>query len=92
MNTHDFDDDSTSLEGTEFSDAQSTDEDSDDDEKPESTKRLDKRRRLEDFLEEKRLRTELDEYDDYLSNKGSDYDDALFNDLYRNRGYEDEDN
>lgn len=47
-----------------------------------SFKRLDKRRRLEDLLEEKRLSEELDDYDNYLSQKASYYEDDLFSEFY----------
>lgn len=43
-------------------------------------KRSDKRRRLEDLLEEKRLRIELDGYDEHLSRKRSYYSDDIFDD------------
>jgi hypothetical protein len=41
-----------------------------------------KRRRLEELLEEKQLRQELEEYDDYLDSQGSYYDDDIFSEHY----------
>lgn len=49
-------------------------------ERHEKIKLGDKRRRLDELLEEKLLRSELDEYDEYLSQKRSYYCDDIFDD------------
>ncbi len=67
-------------------DFESLDDESINDDRPivnecqEKIKRSDKRRRLEDLLEEKRLRAELDGYDEHLSRKRSYYSDDIFDD------------
>ena len=70
----------------DFDDFESLDDESINNDRPivnerqEKIKRSDKRRRLEDLLEEKRLRAELDGYDERLSRKRSYYSDDIFDD------------
>ncbi len=48
-----------------------------------------KRRQLDELLEEKQLRQELDNFDDSLNAQGSFYDDDIFSDYYKNRKLDD---
>ena len=49
-----------------------------------ASSRVSKRKRLEDLLEERRLQREFDDYDYYLGEKKSYYEDDIFSDLYSN--------